>query len=126
MQETQSPQSIENGLQRRGRYQRCSLEEKARIVARCAEPGASVAAVALAHGVNANLLRKWIERARQEAPPPRAAFLPLQVSPAAHALSASPGAYDGVVDVELGGARITLRGRVDPAVVSALIAGLRR
>jgi transposase len=27
-------------------------------------PGASVAAVALAHGVNANLVRKWIEKSR--------------------------------------------------------------
>jgi hypothetical protein len=31
-----------------------------------------------------------------------------------------------LIDIELAGARITLRGRVDPAVVSALIAGLRR
>jgi len=38
-------------------------EGKAALVAACAEPGASVAAMALAHGVNANLLRKWITRA---------------------------------------------------------------
>ena len=37
-------------------------EGKAALVAACAEPGASVAAIALAHGVNANLLRKWITR----------------------------------------------------------------
>ncbi len=37
-------------------------EGKALLVAACAEPGASVAAIALAHGVNANLLRKWITR----------------------------------------------------------------
>ena len=65
MQETQGSQIAEDGIQRRGRYQRRSLEEKAPIVARCAEPGTLVAAVALAHGVNANLLRKWIERARK-------------------------------------------------------------
>ncbi|WP_156952603.1 transposase, partial [Microvirgula aerodenitrificans] len=29
---------------------------KAQIVAECAQPGASIAAVALSHGVNANLL----------------------------------------------------------------------
>ena len=125
MQETQGTQIAENGIQRRGRYQRRSLEEKARIVARCAEPGTSVAAVALAHGVNANLLRKWIERAHQ-GPQPRTAFLPVQVSPPARTVSASPGEHDGLIDIELAGARITLRGRVDPAVVSALIAGLRR
>ena len=32
---------------------------KARVLAECAEPGASVAAVAQAHGLNANLVHKW-------------------------------------------------------------------
>jgi len=35
---------------------------KAALVAACGQPGASVAAVALAHGINANLLRKWLVR----------------------------------------------------------------
>ena len=34
-------------------------ELKVRVLAACAEPGASVAAVALAHGLNANLVHKW-------------------------------------------------------------------
>ena len=34
-------------------------ELKARVLADCAEPGASVAAVAQAHGLNANLVHKW-------------------------------------------------------------------
>ena len=34
-------------------------ELKARGLAACAEPGASVAAVAQAHGLNANLVHKW-------------------------------------------------------------------
>ena len=49
---------------RRGAYVRRSPELKAAIVAACLAPGASVAAVALAHGVNANLVRKWIEKSR--------------------------------------------------------------
>jgi transposase len=32
---------------------------KQRVLAACAEPGASVAQVALAHGLNANLVHKW-------------------------------------------------------------------
>ncbi len=32
---------------------------KARVLAECAAPGASVAKVALAHGLNANLVHKW-------------------------------------------------------------------
>ena len=35
-------------------------EERRRIVAEATAPGASVAAVALQHGINANLLFKWI------------------------------------------------------------------
>lgn len=35
-------------------------EFKARILAECQQPGASVAAVALAHGLNVNLVRKWL------------------------------------------------------------------
>jgi transposase len=33
---------------------------KAGVLAECEQPGVSVAAVALAHGLNVNLLRKWL------------------------------------------------------------------
>lgn len=36
-----------------------SKEFKAQRVKECAEPGASVARVALAHGINTNLVHKW-------------------------------------------------------------------
>ena len=35
-------------------------EFKAQVLAECRRPGASVAAVALAHGLNVNLVRKWL------------------------------------------------------------------
>lgn len=35
-------------------------ELKARVLAQCREPEASVASVALANGLNANLVRKWL------------------------------------------------------------------
>jgi len=34
-------------------------ELKAKVLAACEEPGASISGVALAHGLNANLVRKW-------------------------------------------------------------------
>ena len=48
-------------------------EFKAQVLAECQRPGASVAAIALAHGLNVNLLRKWlvgrgIKRTGLEAP----------------------------------------------------------
>jgi transposase-like protein len=48
---------------RRGRY---SEAFKAQIVAACEEPGVSTAAVALANGLNANLVRRWVGLSRGE------------------------------------------------------------
>lgn len=38
---------------------------KARLVAACLEPGVSVSRLALEHGINANLLRKWIKAGQE-------------------------------------------------------------
>jgi len=38
---------------------------KQRLVEACRQPGASLAALALRHGVNANLLRKWVQPGQQ-------------------------------------------------------------
>jgi transposase len=42
---------------RRGRY---SDEFKRNVMAACKQPGVSTAAIALANGLNANLLRRWV------------------------------------------------------------------
>jgi transposase len=47
---------------------RHAAELKARVLAACDEPGASVAAIARAHALNANLVHKW---RRGVAPPAR-------------------------------------------------------
>lgn len=51
---------------RRGRY---SDEFKRNVIAACKQPGVSTAAVALANGLNANLLRRWISQSRWPAKP---------------------------------------------------------
>jgi len=38
---------------------RYSMTTKAQVVAQCAEPGASVAKIAMAHGINANVVHRW-------------------------------------------------------------------
>lgn len=43
-----------------------SDEFKADTVAACAQPGMSMAAVAMAHGINANLLRRWVHEAEMK------------------------------------------------------------
>ena len=42
-----------------------SAEFKAQVVAACSSPGVSIAAVAMAHGVNANLARRWVLEAER-------------------------------------------------------------
>jgi transposase-like protein len=55
---------VGDGRRRRRKH---STEFKAQVVAACRQPGISMAAVAMAHGVNANLLRRWVIDAEQRA-----------------------------------------------------------
>lgn len=57
---------------------RFSREFKARIVDAYRQPDVSVAGVALTHGLNANLVHRWIRQARQDlAAADAPAFIPL-------------------------------------------------
>lgn len=59
-------------------------EAKRELVEACLQPGVSVARMALKHGINANLLRKWINQYREHSipvspstPATRSAFAPV-------------------------------------------------
>ena len=73
---------------RGGRVRRThSAAFKAQVVAACSVPGVSTAAVALAHGINDNLARRWVQAAAQHTSgaltvpvkPAVAAFVPVQL-----------------------------------------------
>lgn len=51
----------------RRRRRRHSAEFKAQVVAACRRAGVSIAAVALANRLNANLLRRWVVTAEEQA-----------------------------------------------------------
>jgi transposase len=97
------------------RRRRHSAELKAKVLAACNERGASIAAVALSHGLNANLVRKWLvgrglkrtgiqapvavmASAAATVPPPAAAplltadarFLPIELDAPVQATHADP------------------------------------
>ena len=60
---------------------RHSAELKTNVLAACDEPGASISGVALAHGLNANLVRKWrsgrgVQRAGVAVEPPQVSAAP--------------------------------------------------
>ena len=47
------------------RRRRYGDELKVQVVAECSSPGASVAKVAMAHGINANVVHRWRQLARE-------------------------------------------------------------
>ncbi len=49
----------------RKRRHRYSAQLKAQVMAECEAPGASVARVAMAHGINANVVHRWRQWARE-------------------------------------------------------------
>lgn len=61
-----SEQVFETGRRRRRRH---SAAFKAEAIGACQQAGVSVAAVALARGINANLLRKWLREAERTRAP---------------------------------------------------------
>lgn len=72
------PSSKQNSDRRR----RYDPAWKQRLVEACSEPGVSVSRLALQHGVNANLVRKWIKNARHVSVSSRSAFVPVQITAA--------------------------------------------
>ena len=74
-------------LPKRRRVKR-SPEFKAMLVAQCQEPGASIAAVAMAHQINDNMLRTWLRKSldaglpatRAETIPTSPRLVPLQLA----------------------------------------------
>ena len=50
---------------------------KARVIQECAQPGASIASIALSHSLNANLVHKWIRVQEQKNTALQPAFIPL-------------------------------------------------
>jgi transposase len=78
-----------------GRRRRHGAEIKAKVLAACDEPGASISGVALAHGLNANLVRKWrtgrgLKRAGVTVAPPPMSEVRRRPIPAPSHLQASP------------------------------------
>ena len=64
-----------------------TVEFKSAVVRECSEPGVSLSAVAMAHRINANLVRRWVRHLDVPEPKPTAATL-LPVTVAADAAMA--------------------------------------
>ena len=116
-----------------------TLDYKHDVVRQCLKPGVSVAAVALAHGINANLVRRWIvgrqRTSRGPAAKLQATLLPVTID-ATTALTQERAGDQGdaapqrrrpgaaTIEIELYGARIHLRGGVDVLSLRSVLAVL--
>src|SRR5262245_32802598 len=123
--------------ERGGRRYR-SKQERRQIVEETLKPGASVSLVARAHDVNTNQVFKWRKQYREGrlnmAPTSTtsSALLPVKISdslPAARPRSARQRLKTrrpGVIDIDLGHARVRIEGAADPDCVRAALDGLMR
>ncbi len=102
---------------------------KQELVERSLEPGASVAAIAQEHGINANLLFNWRRlRLRSEIPAVQDAAPPTLL-PVTVQMQAAPKTNKtitqrpsgGVIEIDVGATRVRLRGAVDEASVRCVL-----
>jgi hypothetical protein len=95
-----------------------SLEFKTQVLAACRQPGASIAAVALAHGLNSNVVHKWLagigmkrfgqSLSAEGEPAPVAPMQFLPVGLAANGPDRSSCSQDIRLDLDLGAVQIKL------------------
>jgi transposase len=119
-----------------------SPELKRELVRQCLQPGASVSSIAMAHGINANLVFKWrrehlaalaASAGSSEASTP--ALLPITLASPTPSDAAEPPdpvrtpsaarANTGSIELDFAGARLRLRGAVDQDSLVALLTALR-
>jgi transposase len=122
--------TLKDGRTRRFR----SKQERRRIVEETMKAGASVALVARAHDVNANQVFKWrrqYEQGRLELNK-ATTLLPVKISDthpqleSASRRKVSRARTTGVIDIDLGHARVRIEGKADPDCVRAAVEELLR
>jgi transposase len=92
--------------QRRPLRRSYSLPLKLEVVGQCQQPGASIAAIALAHGINANIVHRWLrEHARGQlavAAVRDSGFVPVRLEAPPHAAPGRPAEADIRVEIRRG------------------------
>jgi len=124
------------GKRSRRQHDRAFKEE---LVRQSLEPDASVSAIALSNGINANMLFKW-RREPLRATGQRAAptvLLPVEVAPQSEIVTvpapivpttpaAKPAQRNGVIELEIDGVQLRLRGAVDEISLCSVLRALRQ
>jgi len=99
------------------------IEFKTDLVTMCSQPGISVSAVAQAHGVNANLLRRWMKQYPADGKSPLAPaptkLVPVQIETD----NISPSNGEIHFDIQRGATRIHIRWPMAGAAACAQLLG---
>ena len=119
---------MDGGAKRRRR----SRQERRAIVEETLKPGASVARIARAHGINANQVFTWrrlYREGRLEVPAGSEALVAVKIIDTLK--RSGPGSQSritrtGIIDIDLGHARVRIEGAADPDCVRAAVEGLLR
>ena len=109
-----------------------TLEYKLGIVEQCRAPEASVAAIAMSHRINANLVRRWMIRYQSGRSKQPALLLPVTISAASTqseacaptaTVTSTPRSHPGMasIEIEIYGARICLRSGVDAQALRSVL-----
>ena len=111
---------------------------KQELVRQSLEPGASVSAIALRSGINANMLFKWRREEPQSIGGATAAgLLPIVVAQEGGVMTAPtsngamsppsrPAPRAGIIELEFAGAHLRLRGTVDEDSLCSVLRALRQ
>lgn len=102
-------------------------EFKRDVVAQCLVPGASVSAIALSHGINANVIRKWLPLHRAGTSTSSATMLPVTIKAAAPVATSQPRMYAPVaatrppIELSLGAATVRFPAGFDPTELHSIV-----
>lgn len=107
---------------------------KAKLVELSLQPGASVSAIAMEHGINANMLftwrRTWLREANAAAKT-EPALLPVRIESQEPRLAApsspqpTPVTAGGLIELEIAGAKLRLRGNVHEDCLRSVLRAIR-
>jgi transposase len=115
-----------------------TTEERRQIVEETQKPGASVSVVARAHDVNANQVFKWRKLYREgrleiaATSNTTSTLLPVKICESAPMPGSAPvrrrvkAQRAGIIDIDLGHARLRIEGAADPDCVRASLEELKR
>lgn len=92
---------------------------KAQVIHECEQPGISVAAIAMSHGINANVVRRWLPLYRDQQAAALPALIPLKVE------SKRVAEAPAIIKLPLGQQTLTVKWPIsDPEGCARFIRGL--